>query len=267
MSADSAHQIPRWVEPGEPLPDPLEACRAGQTDSPNTDSQQLWPAGLLAAGHDLSAERLIEAYRMGLFPWYSEGQPVLWWSPDPRMVLMTDQFKLRRSLVKTIRQWRRSRRYRVTLNHSFAAVMNACAAPRENQDGTWITPEMFQAYNELHQLGNALSVEIWRLERQHAPLESAELIGGLYGVSIGRMFFGESMFALERDASKIALASLVDLLRRHHMPMLDCQQNTGHLASLGAREITRDDFLCGIKHLVSEQSPDWSSMSIEFPSV
>lgn len=266
MNAHANHPPPLWIEPGDPLPDPLKLLTAG-VDSAEASGAGLWPAGLLAAGQDLSAARLQEAYRLGLFPWFNEGQPVLWWSPDPRMVLMGGEFKLRRSLIKTIRQWQRSGNYRVTLDQAFDAVIGACAEPRANQDGTWITSRMRHAYNELHHQGLAHSVEIWRLDQAAETFPQARLIGGLYGVSLGRMFYGESMFSRQKDASKIALTCLVSLLQHHSMPMLDCQQNTGHLASLGAREISRTDFLRRSRQLAAEPSPDWSSMSIEFPSL
>lgn len=260
---------PRWVEPHEPLPDP--AALAATNEAETLDD---WPDGLIAAGNDLSAERLIEAYSKGLFPWFSEGQPVLWWSPDPRMVLQTSQFKCRRSLVKVIRQICRSGLYRVSLDEAFPAVLDACAEARPDQDGTWITDRMKQAYCDLHEAGAAHSVEIWKSEPAIGGVDQTlkarqpeTLIGGLYGVSLGRMFFGESMFARERDASKVALASLVKLLLHHHMPVIDCQQNTGHLASLGAGEVSRSDFLSESSRLVVARPPDWSTMSIEFPTV
>jgi leucyl/phenylalanyl-tRNA--protein transferase len=179
-----------WVEPDQPLPSPIHALRD--------------PNGLLAAGRDLGAERLQEAYRKGIFPWYSRGQPVLWWSPDPRMVLFLDEFKVSRSLTKTLRRLRREAVWTVRLDTAFAAVMRECAAPRPDQDGTWITREILAAYTELHRRGLAHSVEVWRDDA---------LVGGLYGVSLGRMFYGESMFARVPDASKVALAALVSLLR------------------------------------------------------
>jgi leucyl/phenylalanyl-tRNA--protein transferase len=190
--------------------------------------------GLLAAGGDLTPERLGEAYAKGVFPWYSEGQPVLWWSPDPRMVLMVDEFRLSRSLRKTLTRFVRSPGCELRIDSAFERVITACAAtPREGQDGTWIVPEMVDAYRHWHQLGQVHSVETWI---------DGELAGGLYGVSLGRMFFGESMFSHRTDASKIALAALVCFCREHRVPMIDCQQRTGHLASLGGREISRTEF-------------------------
>ena len=201
------------------------------------------PNGLLAAGDDVSADRLLAAYRQGIFPWYGEGQPVLWWSPDPRMVLFIDEFRLTRSLGKAVRQ----RRFDVRVDSAFRAVMECCSStPRRGQAGTWITPALIDAYCALHQRGHAHSVEAWRGET---------LVGGLYGVSIGRMFFGESMFAHETDASKVALAHLVTIARRAGIPMIDCQQETAHLASLGARPIPRAEFAKRLAALVHSSAP------------
>ncbi|MFN7645232.1 MAG: leucyl/phenylalanyl-tRNA--protein transferase [Burkholderiales bacterium] len=233
-----------WVDPGRPLPPPSKALQG--------------PNGLLAAGRDLSPERLLEAYGRGIFPWYSAGQPVLWWSPDPRMVLFIDEFKLSRSLAKTLRRVRRDGSWTVALDRDFEATMLACAEPRPDQDGTWITPLIRQAYVGLHRLGHAHSVEV---------LEDGVPVGGLYGVSIGRMFFGESMFTRRPDASKCALASLVGLLREHGFSVIDCQQATAHLASLGGREIPRDAFLDRVATLAAQPPPDWSAMRLEFPDV
>lgn len=193
------------------------------------------PNGLLAAGGSLSAAWLLAAYRRGIFPWYSAGQPILWWSPNPRMVLCPEDFKLSRSLNKRLRQGHlASGPYQVRLDSAFAAVMAACAdTPRPGQDGTWIVPAIHRAYGELHDQGRAHSVEVWVEER---------LVGGLYGVALGRMFYGESMFSRESDASKVALAHLVGFLRAHHFGLIDCQMRTPHLASLGAREIPRSEF-------------------------
>ncbi len=190
--------------------------------------------GLLAAGGELTPERLAEAYGKGVFPWYSDGQPVLWWSPDPRMVLMVDEFRLSRSLRKTIARFVRTPGCEIRIDAAFDRVITACAAtPREGQSGTWIVAEMVDAYRQWHRLGAVHSVETWI---------GGELAGGLYGVSLGRMFFGESMFTHRTDASKIALAALVCFCREHGIAMVDCQQRTNHLASLGAREIARGEF-------------------------
>ncbi|EJN07934.1 leucyl/phenylalanyl-tRNA--protein transferase [Herbaspirillum sp. YR522] len=196
------------------------------------------PAGLLAAGADLSPPRLLEAYRQGIFPWFSEGQPILWWSTDPRMVLRTDQFVVSDSLKKTLRRIERSRHgdglWQVTFDTAFEQVMHGCAGPRRHEHGTWISPEIVDGYSGLHRAGYAHSSEVWL---------NGELVGGAYGVSIGRMFYGESMFARVSDASKVALAHLVFFLRRHGVELIDCQQETSHLASLGARPISRSAFL------------------------
>ena len=231
-----------WVEPGEALPDPSRALRD--------------PNGLLAAGRDLGPERLVEAYRRGIFPWYSEGQPVLWWSPSPRMVLPLDEFVISRSLTKTLRRLRREQRWQLALDTAFERVMRECAAPRPGQDGTWISEELLRAYVGLHRAGLAHSVEVWC---------EGELIGGLYGVSIGRMFFGESMFARRSDASKVALAALVRALKGAGFRVIDCQQNTRHLASLGAREISRGRFLQDVATMTSMPAPDWRCMQVALP--
>lgn len=186
--------------------------------------------GLLALGGDLSEERLILAYSLGIFPWYSEGMPILWWSPDPRLVLMPSELKVSRSLRQTIRKGT----YRVTFDSAFGDVMRNCASsPRRNGEGTWITDEMIEAYRRLHTDGFAHSVECWHDD---------ELAGGLYGVSLGAAFFGESMFARRSDASKVALTALVERLKRLPMALIDCQVVTSHLVGLGAREVRRKEF-------------------------
>jgi leucyl/phenylalanyl-tRNA--protein transferase len=214
-----------WLEIDTPFPD---VSKALTVEAP----------GLLAAGADLSPARLLQAYRNGIFPWFSEGQPILWWSTDPRMVLYTDQFKVSNSLAKTLRKIERSRldggRWDVRFDSAFDAVMRACAAPRRDGPGTWISDEIIAGYTGLHALGYAHSAEVWL---------DGELVGGAYGVCIGRMFYGESMFARVSDASKVALAYLVAFLQRHGVEMVDCQQETGHLASLGAAPIPRSRFL------------------------
>lgn len=233
-----------WIEADEPLPSAASAL-----DEPN---------GLVAAGRDLSAARLLEAYRGGIFPWYSSGQPVLWWSPDPRMVLFIEEFRLTRSLAKTLRRLRREQTWTVSLDTDFKAVMQACAEPRPDQDGTWITPEIIDAYLGLHRQGLAHSVEV---------REAGRLVGGLYGVAIGRMFFGESMFAHRTDASKCALAALVWMLRTAGFTVIDCQQATSHLASMGGRTIRRDDFLKQVAWLTAQSPPDWGALQVAFPDV
>jgi leucyl/phenylalanyl-tRNA--protein transferase len=190
--------------------------------------------GLLAAGGTLTPRRLAEAYAHGVFPWYSAGQPVLWWTPDPRMVLFTAEFKLARSLRKTLARFVAAPGCAIRIDSAFDRVIAACArTPRDGQDGTWIVPEIIAAYTTWHRLGVVHSVETW---------VDGELAGGLYGVNLGRMFFGESMFSWRTDASKIALAALVCFCREHGIDVIDCQQNTGHLASLGAREVDRTTF-------------------------
>ena len=197
------------------------------------------PNGLLAVGGDLAPERLLAAYRRGIFPWYSPGEPILWWSPDPRMVLFPAEFKVSRSLGRTLRRGG----YEVRLDTAFARVIAACAqTPRRGQHGTWIVTEMQAAYRRLHELGLAHSVETW---------VDGELVGGLYGIALGRIFYGESMFSWRSDASKIAVAHLARYLERLGFGMVDCQMHTAHLASLGAREIPRDDFIARLDALVA----------------
>ena len=203
------------------------------------------PNGLLAAGGDLTTVRLLEAYRHGIFPWFSEGEPILWWSPDPRMVLFPEEFKVSHSLRKTLR----NSLHEVRFDSRFEQVMRACAAPREGANGTWIHEEMIAAYCELHRLGYAHSVETWM---------DGELVGGLYGMALGRMFYGESMFSQRSNASKIALAHLTAQLKRWNFGMIDCQMNTPHLASLGAREIPRNEFIARLQDLINcSPVPDW----------
>ncbi len=215
--------IPWLRSPHDALPDTRSAL------PPDSDAP-----GLLAAGGELSTERLTESYSKGVFPWYSEGQPILWWSPDPRMVLLADEFKLSRSLRKTLAKFIRSPGCELRIDSAFERVITACAAtPRDGQDGTWIVPEMVDAYCSWHQQGIVHSFETWI---------DGELAGGLYGVSLGRMFFGESMFSQRTDASKIALAGLVCFCRAHSIPMIDCQQRTEHLTSMGGRELARGEF-------------------------
>lgn len=200
------------------------------------------PDGLLAMGGDLSTARLIEAYRNGIFPWYSEGEPILWWSPDPRMVLFPERLHVSRSL----RKWLNKNVYTVTFNQDFASVIEQCAALREG--GTWITPEMQEAYCELHRLGLAHSVECRRDDK---------LVGGLYGVALGRVFFGESMFSLEPNASKAALVRLAERLQQSGFRMIDCQVHSAHLQSLGAEDIPRTEFLRMLKQWRDEPAPAW----------
>ena len=204
------------------------------------------PNGLLAAGGDLSAERLLDAYRRGIFPWFSGREPILWWSPDPRMVLYCNELKVPRSLAKSVR----NKGYRVTLDREFEAVLKNCAAPRGGEGGTWLGTAMRKAYLALHRAGYAHSVETWRGD---------DLVGGLYGVALGRMFYGESMFSSATDASKVALVRLVEILRARNCPLIDCQVRTPLLASLGAREIPRRAFVRALTPLVNfpELSGRW----------
>ncbi|GKT12407.1 MAG: leucyl/phenylalanyl-tRNA---protein transferase [Thiomicrorhabdus sp.] len=200
------------------------------------------PNGLLAVGGDLSPEWLLQAYSNGIFPWFNPGEPILWWTPTPRSVLFIDQLKIKRSLRKTIQQLQQSHRLTVTLDTDFLAVMKSCAeVPRTDQEGTWITEEMLKAYNSLHQTGNAHSVEVW---------QDGELVGGLYGVAIGKMFFGESMFSKVTDSSKIALVALAMQLKEWEFELIDTQIETPHLNSLGASLVTRQQF----EALIAEQT-------------
>lgn len=214
----------RWLQPDDPLPPPHDAW--GEYD----------PApGLLAAGGALTVSHLCTAYAQGTFPWFSAGQPILWWAPDPRMVLPVQRFRLHRSLRKTLQAFRSTPGREIRIDHDFRRVIEACAhTPRDGQTGTWIVDEMIEAYVALHDAGFAHSVETW---------VEGRLTGGLYCVALGRAVFGESMFAHATDASKIALAALVCLCRRNAVSLIDCQQNTRHLASLGASEISREVFL------------------------
>ena len=203
------------------------------------------PNGLLAAGGDLSPERLLAAYRHGCFPWYQDGQPLLWWSPDPRTVLYPDELHVSRSLSKKLRQ----EAFDVTFDRAFRDVIQACAGPRSYTNGTWITTPMQDAYVKLHQLGVAHSIEVW---------QDQLLVGGLYGLAMGRLFFGESMFSHTTDASKAGFVTLVERLRDWGFKMIDCQMPTQHLASFGARSISREAFAETLaKHLDEPSSARW----------
>lgn len=192
------------------------------------------PNGLLAVGGDLSPQRILAAYQHGIFPWFNPGDPILWWSPQPRTVIYPDQLHISRSLRKALRK----NLYQVTFDHAFEGVMRRCAAPRTYADGTWISEPMIAAYTEIHRMGLAHSVEVWR---QH-PDKPRELVGGLYGIAIGRIFFGESMFSQADNASKIGFAHLVHCLQSWGFALIDCQVANDHLFSLGATEIARDTF-------------------------
>ncbi len=207
------------------------------THFPPVEQATAHPNGLLAAGGDLSVARLVEAYRNGIFPWFNEDQPILWWSPDPRMVLFPAELKVSRSLDKILR----NSSFEVRADTAFRDVIQSCRMPRRDQDGTWITAPMVEAYCELHRAGIAHSVETWL---------DGELVGGLYGIALGRAFFGESMFMRSTGASKVALVTLVRRLERWGFGMVDCQMNTAHLASFGAREIPRADFTRRLRELI-----------------
>ena len=196
------------------------------------------PNGLLAMGGDLSVERLLDAYRHGIFPWFNAGEPILWWSPDPRMVLVPAEVRVTRSLARRMR----NAGFELRVDTAFAAVMRACAEPREGAGGTWISPAMVVAYTRLFEAGYAHSVETWR---------DGRLVGGLYGVAIGRMFYGESMFSHEPDASKVALVRLAWQLQRWEFGLIDCQMETAHLASMGARTLPRAAFVAQLAELVN----------------
>lgn len=213
-------------------------CLRSDEPFPPVQSALAEPNGLLAAGGDLHPDRLITAYRHGIFPWFSEGQPILWWSPDPRMALAPADIRVTRSLAKALRK----SQYEVRADSAFRAVMLACAEPRPDQDGTWINEEMITAYCALHQRGIAHSIETWR---------NGELVGGLYGVALGRVFFGESMFSRASNASKIALVHLARQIHRRGYGLIDCQVHTPHLASMGAREMPRSAFMRKLAELVN----------------
>jgi len=228
-----------WLDDDTPLPHPSQAL----------------PEGLLAVGGNLSIERLTEAYSKGIFPWFNEGDPILWWSPDPRMVLECADFQASHSLRKRLRQVARRELdedapVRIRVNTAFSQVMRACAEPRDGQAGTWISPHIRAAYYAWHRAGRVHSVETWI---------NGKLAGGLYGVCLGRFFFGESMFSRASDASKLALAYLVGFLARNGIARIDCQQQTSHLASLGARPVSRARFLEMLQEALGHPSPAWCS--------
>ncbi len=220
-------QAPYWLDPNNP-----------QAPFPPVEMALRDPDGLLALGGDLSPERLLNAYRLGIFPWFSAGQPILWWSPNPRMVLRPADVKISRSLHKTLRK----RLFTVTLDQTFDAVISGCAAPRHDGCGTWLSEEMQQAYSRLHSLGHAHSVETW---------QGGELVGGLYGVALGKVFFGESMFTRVTDASKVAFVHLVRQLAHWDFALIDCQVHTSHLASFGATAMPRSTFTVQLDQFAS----------------
>ncbi len=220
----------RASDPADAFPDPATAARE--------------PDGLLAVGGDLTPERLLAAYGQGIFPWYETGQPILWWSPDPRAVLLPSRLHVSRSLRRTLR----SDRYRVSVDEAFEAVIDGCANTRA-VSGTWITPEMRSAYLHLHELGYAHAVETW---------DGPELVGGLYGIGLGRVFFGESMFSYATDASKVALVKLVRVVESRGLELIDCQVSTRHLTSLGSELMPRADFVRAVRKLAADTVNDGS---------
>ena len=232
-----------WLEPGDAFPS-VESAWSANDPAP----------GLLAAGGSLDASTLVSAYSQGIFPWYSAGQPILWWSTDPRMVLRTAAFRLHRSLRKTLNKLLAEQRLEIRFDHDFGRVIRACAhTPRGAQSGTWILPAMEQAYVRLHQAGVAHSVETWI---------DGELAGGLYCINLGAMVFGESMFSRRSDASKIALCALVAFCRAEHIPMIDCQQDTPHLASMGATLMPRSAFCQHLRQTTQHRAPVWQFQNV-----
>lgn len=228
-----------WLQPGEPFP-PVSQAWPEQSPAP----------GLVAAGGTLDVATLRAAYAATLFPWFSAQQPILWWSPDPRMVLQVAQFKLHRSLRRSLQRFVADPGCEIRIDHAFERVIQACAQiPRAGQRGTWIGADMRQAYLDLHHAGHAHSVETW---------VDGQLVAGLYGVCIGQAVFGESMFTTVSDGSKIALAALIAWCRQHQLPLIDCQQNTPHLASLGAAEVSRAWFAEQVQQLSQRPSPPWA---------
>ena len=233
-----------WIDEGDPLPPAHSACL----------DEASGLKGLVAAGGGLSVQRLVEAYSQGMFPWFSEGQPILWWSPSPRMMLEVENFKMHRSLRKTLQKFVHTPTASITFDTAFDRVILHCSEfKRQGQKGTWIVQDMVLAYQALHRAGFAHSVETWM---------DGELVGGLYCVSIGKAVFGESMFALQTDASKIALSALVAFAKQHHIRWIDCQQNTKHLASLGAQEIPQADFLQAVSTAVTQTAPAWEFLPL-----
>ena len=228
--------IPVWLDPNN--------CQF-----PDTQLALQEPNGLLAVGGSLDPDTLLSAYRQGIFPWYSDDQPILWWSPNPRAVLFPHQLRISRSLHKTLN----SNRFTITMDQAFDRVIHACAAPRSAADGTWITSAMITAYNQLHQLGHAHSLEVW---------QTGELVGGLYGLALGRVFFGESMFHWQRDASKVGFAHLVRYLSAQGFQLIDCQQATSHLQSLGATTIPRQHFNKLLQQYCNDKRPWPATLAI-----
>ena len=244
--SEGTPQLPlSWIESHSPLPS-VDAAWGPDSDAP----------GLLAAGADLGVERLLEAYSQGIFPWFNPDQPVLWWSPDPRMVLKTADFKLHRSLRKTLSRYASHPQFELCFDKSFDRVIETCAqSPREGQKGTWIVPQMVEAYKDLHQAGHAHSAETWL---------DGQLVAGLYFVCIGKAVFGESMFSTLSDGSKMALAALVNVCAQHGIQAIDCQQNTAHLALMGAKEMARQEFLNIMQPALSLHGLDWKNQQVDW---
>ena len=243
MSGQPQHPPLQWLEADTPFPAVATAWGA-DTGAP----------GLLAAGGGLAVERLTSAYAQGIFPWFSQGQPVLWWSPTPRMVLQTGQFKMHRSLAKTLQRHHLNPSFSLCFDRAFDQVIEHCAhSPRKHQNGTWIVPSMVQAYQALHRAGHAHSAEVWF---------DGQLVAGLYFVCLGKAVFGESMFTLISDGSKMALALLVSVALEHGVLAIDCQQNTRHLASLGAHEMSRDTFMTGVRQAMDRPGIDWAQQTL-----
>lgn len=246
-STSPAPQL-RWIEDGQALPPPDQAWGA-HTPAP----------GLVAASHTLAVTRLVESYSQGIFPWYSTDQPVLWWSPDPRMVLRPNHFRLHRSLRQALKRAQCQPGFSLAFNRDFDQVIHRCSmAPRAGQNGTWIVPDMVNAYQALHRMGLAHSAEVWL---------NGELVAGLYFVALGHAVFGESMFTTVTDGSKMALALLVSVCLQHGIPAIDCQQNTRHLASLGALEMPRAEFVALLKQTCSMPPLDWAQQTLYWDSL
>ena len=243
MQHEVRHPALAWLEPGDPFP-PVSAAWGASSPAP----------GLLAAGAQIDGAQLEQAYRRGIFPWYSPGQPVLWWSPDPRMVLQPRAFRFHRSIKQSLRHWLDRPGVALVFDHDFAQVMARCASqPRTGQNGSWIVPDIVAAYTELHRRGLAHSAELW---------QDGELLAGLYFVALGRAVFGESMFTSVRDGSKMALCLLVSVARHHGIGMIDCQQNTRHLASLGAAEMPRAQFMAHLQQAQDLPTVDWAGETL-----
>lgn len=230
-----------------PIRSPMPLYRLGPVEYgfPPPDAALDEPNGLLAVGGDLSPERLLQAYRHGIFPWFNPGDPICWWSPDPRCVFLTADYRPSRSLAKRLRRGD----FRFSIDRCFSEVMQACAAPRHYADGTWIQPDFIRNYTLLHEGGIAHSIEVWNAQ--------GELVGGLYGLNLGRLFFGESMFSRETDASKAAFACLMQLCRHWDIPLVDGQVENEHLLRLGATLIPRKEFLDWLENYADRPAPDW----------